>query len=154
MLGFGKYHIIYLSGINVRYIRRTQPWYTKSLQGVCWGSVSVALEDLLWVGGKNHDRSGIVAFDGFMVFMPFPIVYTVGGWRTKPGHIGIPDTRPGYQLNVVLHGKNQELREYAGVLVNIPLCVNLAYMSDMLDIVNRDTSRVHRVCVGDLEVSH
>ena len=84
----------------------------------------------------------------------FPIVYAVGGWWTKPRHIGIRDTRAGDQLNVALYVKNQELTEYVGCLVNITLCAYLACVLETLDTLNRDISRLHEVCVGDLELLH
>ena len=82
----------------------------------------------------------------------FLIVYAVGVWRTKPRHIGIPYT--GDQLNVVSYGKNQELTEYVEGLVNITLGAYLTCMLETRDTLNREISRVHEMCAGDLELSH
>ena len=57
-----------------------------------------------------------------MMFMPFPQCnLSVGGWWTKPRHIGIRDTRAGDQLNIALHVKNHELTEY--VMCLFGMCV-------------------------------
>ena len=88
-----------------------------------------------------------------MRIVPFPVVYAVGGRGTKLRYIRIPDARAGDQLNVVLYVKNQELTEYVRGLVNITLCVYVACMLETWDTLNRDISRVHEMCVRDLEVS-
>ena len=66
--GAGKYRSICLFGMYVGNMRHTEPRYMENLRDVCWGS-------------------GIVALDDFEMFVPFPIVYAVGGWWTKPQHI-------------------------------------------------------------------
>ena len=76
--------------MHVGDMRHSEPWYIDSPRDVCW-------------------RSGNVATDDFMMFVPFPIVYTVDGWWTKLQYIGIPDARAGDQLNAVLYAKKQEL---------------------------------------------
>ena len=71
----GKYHMC-SSGMYGGNMRHTCPGYTDGPRDVCWGS-------------------GIVAWDDFVMFVPFPIEYTVDGCSTKPRHIGISDTRAG-----------------------------------------------------------
>ena len=97
----------------VRDMRHTEPWNIKSPRDVCGGS-------------------GIVALVDFVISMPVPIVYAVGGWWIKPPHMGMPNTRAGYQLNVVLIVKNQELTEYVGDLVNYDIiCLSGMCVGDM-----------------------
>ena len=62
MLGSGRYHITFLSGMYIGVMRCTELQYIESPRDVCWGS------------GTLTD---------FMMFAPFPIVYAVGGWWAK-----------------------------------------------------------------------
>ena len=73
-----------LFGMCVGDIRHTEPRYIESPRDVCWGS-------------------GIVALDDLIMFVPFPVVYTVGEWGSKRRHIKIPDAHAWDQLNVVLY---------------------------------------------------
>ena len=98
-----------------------------------------------WVMGSR-----IVALEDFIVSVPFPIMFTVCGWRTKPWHRYTCRN----QLNIVLYVKNQKLTEDAGSLVNIISSVYLACMSEIYEALNRDISRVHEMCAGDLELLH
>ena len=104
----GKYHMR-SSGMYGGNMRHTEPRYTDGPRDVCWGS-------------------GSVAWDDSVMFVPFPIVYTVDGCSTKLRHIGITDTRAEDQFKL------------GGVWYT-------------WDLLNRDISRFHRVSDGDLGLS-
>ena len=79
-------YVMCLFGMCVGDIKHAEPRYIESPREVCWGT-------------------GIVALDVTHDVYAFPMVYAVGGWWTKPRHIGIRDTRAGDQLNVALYVK-------------------------------------------------